>query len=97
MYIIGEIYKFNPSPEGWYCLLSKIFDELKENNREAWEKNEKKNFALKLKIYREKYHLTQDELAEKIGTTRRQIIRWESEESRPNLFTQKVLRERQIV
>ncbi len=44
-----------------------------------------------LKDLREKHHLTQEELAEKVLVTRQAVSRWETGETKPNIDTLRLL------
>ena len=44
-----------------------------------------------LKDLREKHHLTQEELAERVLVTRQAVSRWETGETQPNTETLKLL------
>ena len=51
----------------------------------------KNDIAIKLKFYRAKHKLSQDELAAKLGVTRRQLVRWEARANKAsNLAIQKM-------
>jgi len=53
----------------------------------------KKAVAQKIKIYRMGNRLTQTELAEKLGVTKMEIIRWEAGRNKPNSQAMERLKE----
>ncbi len=48
-------------------------------------RKEKSNMLPKLKAHRRALRLTQSELASKMNTTRRSIIRWENGQTKPSM------------
>ncbi len=47
------------------------------------EEDRRRDLALRLRSYREMHDLTQDDLAKRIGISKRQLIRWEKAERTP--------------
>ena len=66
-----------------YEKCKKVMDELLKAAGEDEEKN-KKAIAQKIKSYRIGKKLTQDKLAEKLGVTKMEIIRWENARNMPS-------------
>ena len=48
---------------------------------------------VEVRTYREQLDLTQEELATRLGRTRRTVLRWESGETRPSTATAMVLQQ----
>jgi len=51
----------------------------------------------KLRLYRAKNRLTQDQLATKLGVNRLQIIRWEQGFFKPQMWVMRLLEEHNII
>ena len=51
----------------------------------------------KLRLYRAKNHVTQDQLATKLGVNRLQIIRWEQGCFKPQMWAMRLLEEHDVI
>lgn len=56
----------------------------KESKKELTDEDIKGDIAVRLRLYRDKNNLTQDELATRLGVSRRQVERWESRKYKPS-------------
>lgn len=76
-----------PTPSAFYLktmstITTEISDRIKKGSYD--DETEKEVLSLKLKAFRAEHRLTQIELADKIGVSKAQIIRWEQRKNRPN-------------
>lgn len=70
-----------------YKELKKVTDKLLEAAGENKER-QKTAIAEKIKAYRLGHKLTQEELANRLGVTKMEIIRWENEKNMPSQLAQ---------
>jgi DNA-binding XRE family transcriptional regulator len=57
----------------------------------------KERVSARLKAYRKEYQKTIEEVAQKVGVTRMQIMRWEACKSKPSKLAQQRLKELDIL
>jgi len=81
----------------FYRMIDSMIEEHKASKKKLTTKDLMDEIAIKLKIYQDKKGLTQEGLADTIGVTRRQIIRWKKKESLPSKLAMKRMRDLEIV
>jgi len=86
-------------PDPFYELIKElkiVTDKMFEAAGDDKEK-QKKAIAGKIKGYRLAHKLTQEDLAKKLGVTKMEIIRWESEKNMPSQLAQDKMKQEGIL
>ena len=83
-----------PSPEQLKTI-ENLYSEFQKQAQREWFNADDKDFPKKLRAFRHERKLTQIELAEAVGTKRREIISWESGKEVPKPMNIKALRKLQ--
>jgi DNA-binding XRE family transcriptional regulator len=81
----------------FYSMITKQIDEHYSQETENNDDAIKGMVAAKLKLYRAEFRKTIDEVAQLVGVSRMQIMRWEARKSKPSQLAIQKLKELKII